>query len=310
MVRAYSGQGFSAGNTTFHALLLGTLGALLLPGMDAFAKLLGEREIMSPGQLTFFRFFIQMVASALILMWIGGLPALKIGRFWINFLRGALLGIASLFFFIAIKYMPLPDAIAVFFVEPLILTLLSFIVLREKVGWRRIVAVVAGFCGAILVIQPSYAIFGWVALLPLVTATLFAIYMLLNRVAGQADSALSMQWVSGLGGSAVILAAMLVALPFGGGDMAFSFNPEWSVWGLVLVMGSFGLVGHYLFVRALQLAPASVIAPLQYLEIVSAALFGYFMFAEFPTFWKWVGVVIIVISGLFVFQRENADDQA
>ncbi|MEO1703310.1 MAG: DMT family transporter [Pseudomonadota bacterium] len=306
MVRAYSKLTGNAGSTTFHALILGVLGALLLPGMDAIAKLLGEQEVMSPGQLTFLRFFIQMVFSILALLWIGGVASLHSQRFWINFLRGVLLGVASLLFFIAVKYMPLPDAIAVFFVEPLILTLLSFVVLREKVGWRRIVAVMVGFGGAILVIQPSYAVFGAVALLPLGTATLFAIYMLLNRQVGQIDNALVMQWVSGLGGSAVVLAAMLIGLPFGAADLAFSLNTELSVWGLVIIMAAFGLVGHYLFVRALQMAPASVIAPLQYLEIVSAALFGYFMFSEFPTFWKWVGIAIIVLSGLFVFHREEA----
>ncbi|MEL6437224.1 MAG: DMT family transporter, partial [Pseudomonadota bacterium] len=275
-----------------------------------FAKLLGEREIMSPGQLTFFRFFIQMVVCMVVLVWMLGPRGLIVQRFWINFVRGALLGVASLVFFIAIKYMPLPDAIAVFFVEPLILTLLSFIILRERVGWRRILAVVIGFCGAIIVIQPSYSIFGPVSLLPLVTAALFAVYMLLNRVAGREDSALAMQWVSGLGGSAVVLGAMLLALPFGTGDLAFSFNTELSVWAMVIVMGSFGLSGHYLFVRALQLAPASLIAPLQYLEIVSAAAFGYFMFSDFPTLWKWVGIAIIVLSGLFVFSREaNASDR-
>ncbi|MEO0920340.1 MAG: DMT family transporter, partial [Pseudomonadota bacterium] len=135
---------------------------------------------------------------------------------------------------------------------------------------------------------------------------LFAIYMLLNRQVGQVDSALVMQWVSGLGGSVVVLGAMLVGLPFGAADLAFSFNTELSVWGLVIIMAAFGLVGHYLFVRALQMAPASVIAPLQYLEIVSAALFGYFMFDDFPGFWKWVGIIIIVLSGLFVFHREEA----
>jgi len=306
MVRAYSKLADQAHNTTFYALFLGVLGALLLPGMDALAKLLGEREVMSPGQLTFFRFFIQMVFSVMVLLWIGGIAALHSQRFWINFLRGVLLGVASLLFFIAVKYMPLPDAIAVFFVEPLILTLLSFIVLREKVGWRRIAAVVTGFGGAVLVIQPSYAVFGPVALLPLGTATLFAIYMLLNRQVGQVDSAFVMQWVSGLGGSVVVLGAMLVGLPFGAADLAFSFNTELSVWGLVIIMAAFGLVGHYLFVRALQMAPASVIAPLQYLEIVSAALFGYFMFDDFPGFWKWVGIIIIVLSGLFVFHREEA----
>lgn len=287
-------------------LVFGIIGALLLPGMDAFAKLLGQGEIMSPGQLTFFRFLIQMIASGIFLVYIGGMAALRIERFWINFLRGALLGVASLIFFVSIKYMPLPDAIAVFFVEPLILTALSFIVLREPVGWRRVLAVIIGFIGALLVVRPGYDAFGPVALMPLATAFLFAIYMLLNRVAGARDKAMVMQVVSGLGGSVVLALFLVFGTWFEVGDLTISFNTDLNVWGLVFVMAMFGLVGHYLFVRALQIAPASLIAPLQYLEIVSATAFGWFMFGEFPDALRWLGIAIIVASGLYVFRREQA----
>lgn len=286
-------------------MALAVVGALILPAMDAVAKHLGQSGAMSPGQITFFRFAVQMVFCFGWLLALGGFGALRSNRFGLNFVRGMLLGAASLFFFTAIKYMPLADAIAVFFVEPLILTLLSMIVLRETVGWRRIAAVIVGFGGALIVIQPSYAIFGPVSLLPLAAATFFAAYLLLNRVAGHTDSAMVMQYVSGLGGMAIVVAALAAGTILDVEDLSVGMPAEPGVWGLVLVMGLLGLVGHYLFVLAFQMAPASLLAPFQYIEIVSAAALGLALFAEFPTPSKWLGISIIVGSGLYVFWRER-----
>lgn len=289
-------------------MALAIVGALILPAMDAVAKHLGQSGAMSPGQITFFRFAVQMIFSLGWLVLLGGPGALRSNRFGLNFVRGVLLGGASLFFFTAVKYMPLADAIAVFFVEPLILTLLSMIVLREAVGWRRMVAVAVGFAGALIVIQPSYAIFGPVSLLPLGAATLFATYLLLNRVAGQSDGAMVMQYVAGLGGMAVVAAAMGVGAVAGIADLGVTITADSGVWGLVLLMGALGVLGHYLFVLAFQMAPASLLAPFQYIEIVSAAALGLLLFGEFPTPSKWLGIAIIVASGLYVFWREREVD--
>ena len=245
----------SAGENPVAGMALAIVGALLLPCMDAIAKHLGETGAMSPGQITFFRFAIQMVFSAAWLIAVGGVSALRSNRFGINFIRGMLLGVASLFFFVAIKYMPLADAIAVFFVGPLVLTILSMIVLRETVGWMRISAVIVGFGGALIVIQPSFAIFGWVALLPLATAVLFSTYMLLNRIVGPSDNAMVMQFVSGLGGMAVVVVAMAFAAPMNIPDMAVTVTGDMWVWWLVFLMGAFGVAGHYIFVLAFQRAP-------------------------------------------------------
>ncbi|MBO6639941.1 MAG: DMT family transporter [Roseitalea sp.] len=289
-------------------MVLAVGGALLLPAMDAVAKLLGQTGAMSPAQVTFFRFAIQAVFCLVWLLAAGGIVALRSNRFGINFVRGVLLGAASLFFFTALKYMPLADAIAVFFVEPLILTLLSFIVLREPAGWRRVAAVIVGFGGALVVIQPSYAVLGPVSLLPLGAATLFATYLILNRIAGRNDGAMVMQFVSGLGGMAIVAVAMAVGTVAGIDDLAVTPTADLTVWALVLLMGMIGLLGHHLFVRAFQMAPASLLAPLQYIEIISAALFGFLLFSEFPTPTKWLGIGIIIASGLYVFWRERAHD--
>ncbi len=113
---------------------------------------------MAPAQVTFYRFFFQLVATLPLLHYasvVCGRCARK--RLWLNLLRGVLLAAAALFFFISVKYMPLADVFAIYFVEPFILTCLSALILREKVDWRRWLAIAVGFAGAMIVIQPSFA---------------------------------------------------------------------------------------------------------------------------------------------------------
>lgn len=287
-------------------MALAIIGMFLLPVMDAIAKYIGSAGAMSPGQVTFIRFAVQAVFFGVWVAVFEGVRALWPKQLWINLIRGALIAIASLFFFIAVKYMPLADAIAVFFVEPLILIVLSMIILRETVGWRRVAAVVVGFIGALIVVQPSYALFGPVSLLPLATATLFAFYLLLNRMAGRADSAYAMQFVAGVSGSAVLAIAIVIGSVAGWGDMKASLTAPAFFWWLALAMGMVGMIGHLLIVQAFQRVSASILAPFQYVEIIAAALLGWIVFNEFPTATKWFGIAIIVASGLYVFWREQA----
>src|SRR5690606_7916848 len=134
-----------------------------LPVMDAIAKYMATFEGMSPGQVTFYRFFFQLVFTLPLLFLVGG-SILRARRPWMNLLRGALHAAASLMFFAAVKYMPLADVFAIYFVEPFMLTMMSALFLGDRVGWRRWLAIAVGFGGAMIVIQPSWAIFGWTAL--------------------------------------------------------------------------------------------------------------------------------------------------
>lgn len=281
---------------------------LVLPGMDAIAKYVGDAGTMSPGQLTFWRFAVQAMCFAAWIAWIGR-GSLKGGfsgrNSWVNFLRGVLLGSASLLFFVAVKYMPLADAIALFFVEPLILTALAAIILRETVGWRRIAAIFVGFMGAMIVVQPSYAVFGPVSLLPLGTATLFAFYMLLNRVVGRRDSVAQMQFMSGVGGAVTLAFALMLGAWFGITDLDYVTQTPPAHWMLVVLMCCIGLFGHMLIVLCLKSVPSSVLAPFQYVEIIAAALLGWIVFGDVPSASKWLGMAIIVGSGLYVFYRES-----
>jgi drug/metabolite transporter (DMT)-like permease len=290
------------------ALMAGAM--IVLPAMDAIAKYMANFEGMSPGQVTFYRFFFQLACTLPLLFALFGGKALSAKRPWMNLLRGALHGAASLLFFVAVKYMPLADVFAIYFVEPFMLTAMSALFLGEKVGWRRWAAIVVGFGGAMIVIQPSYEIFGLKALLPVFCAFLYSLYLFLNRAIGDADSPLTMQTMAGIGGT------LFMGVALAGGNAAgipdFELSLPASVLGLVLllVLGTISGYAHMLIVRAFRLAPLSLLAPFQYFEIISATILGYALFNDFPNLSKWIGISIIVASGLFIIWRERAQSRS
>lgn len=278
---------------------------LVLPAMDAIAKYMATFEAMSPGQVTLYRFFFQLVCTLPFLFLILGRKALHAKRPWMNLLRGVLHGAASLLFFVAVKYMPLADVFAIYFVEPLMLTALSAIFLGDRVGWRRWMAIFVGFGGAMIVIQPSYEIFGLKALLPVFCAFLYSLYLFLNRAIGNADSPLTMQTMAGIGGTAFMAAALIVGNGLGVGDFHLSLPSSALALALLLILGTISGYAHMIIVRAFRLAPLSLLAPFQYFEIISATVLGYALFGDFPNFSKWIGILIIVASGLFIIWRER-----
>ncbi|CDZ72969.1 Possible transporter, RarD family, DMT superfamily [Neorhizobium galegae bv. orientalis] len=278
---------------------------VILPVMDAIAKYMATFEAMSPGQVTFYRFFFQLVCILPLAVFTGA-AIFRPKRPWMNLLRGVLHAAASLMFFAAVKYMPLADVFAIYFVEPFMLTMMSAIFLREKVGWRRWLAIVVGFGGAMIVIQPSYAIFGWTALLPVACAFLFTLYLFLNRAIGEADSPLVMQTMAGVGGTLFMAAALVIGDSTGAGDFTPSLPASWLGLVLLMLLGSISGYMHLLVVRAFRLAPLSLLAPFQYFEIISATVLGYALFGDFPTASKWFGIAIIVASGLFIIWRERS----
>lgn len=277
---------------------------VVLPMMDAIAKYMSTFEGMSPGQVTFYRFFFQLVCTLPLLFLVGG-SIFRAKRPWMNLLRGALHAAASLMFFIAVKYMPLADVFAIYFVEPFMLTMMSALFLGDKVGWRRWLAIAVGFGGAMIVIQPSWAIFGWTALLPVACAFLFTLYLFLNRALGDADSPLTMQTIAGVGGTLFMGAGLLIGNGLGEADFEISLPASSLGLILLILLGSLSGYIHLLVVRAFRMAPLSLLAPFQYFEIISATILGYALFGDFPTPSKWLGILIIVASGLFIIWRER-----
>ena len=271
------------------------------PGIDITAKL--AAATLPVGVIALARFVTQTtLLGALLLIRPEPMPPLR--ALPAHFARGALIAVATLFFFAALRHMPVPDAMAIFFVEPMMLTLLGAALLREQVGWRRYAGCAIGFAGSLLIIQPSFEEVGVPALYPLGTAAAFAFYMILTRRLGQQGGVLPMQALAGLSGGIVVG----LALWAGAGSGSAHFDPVWPQgleWALLAGVGVFATLSHLLIVMALRHAPASVAAPVQYLEIVFAALYSWLVFCEFPDALTWVGIAVVAGSGLYVLHREQ-----
>ncbi|NQV45835.1 MAG: DMT family transporter [Rhodospirillales bacterium] len=273
---------------------------LILPGIDAIAK--GLSDTIAPGQIAWSRFFFQIIILLPFVIRDGGL---WVGRkIWAHAARGFLIGIATLMFFASLAKLPLADAISIFFVEPFILTLLSAVVLGEKVGWRRLAAISVGFCGALIIIRPSYEVFGLTALLPMGAALAFSVYIILSRSLVREGSAITMQFYAGIFGCLTLS----LALFFGGGAGIAVLTPVWPTlteWALLFALGCIATGGHMLIMLAIRRIDAGLIAPFQYLEIISSVILGLVFFGDFPDTMTWVGIAIIIASGLYVFYRER-----
>jgi drug/metabolite transporter (DMT)-like permease len=280
--------------------------AIVAPGMDALAKL--SAATIPVGQILAFRFGVQMgllVPLAFLLgVWVQQSPR----QIATHVLRAGLILLATGAFFTALRVMPIADAIAIFFVEPFILTLFGALFLGESIGWRRLAACGVGFCGALVVIRPSFSEFGLVALLPLVTAVSFAFYMILTRRVARRMHPVALQGWTALAAFAIILPVLLL---FDGSTVAVfdPVMPAGSVWLFLLGVGLTATMSHLMISGALRFAPAATIAPLQYLEIVTASILGYLIFADLPDVQTLLGIAIIMASGIFVILRERRDQR-
>ena len=294
----------AAHSSVARGMALMIVAMLILPIMDGIAKLLSTQYGVTPGQVTFGRFLVQACLLAPIIVLLLGVRGLLPKKLMVNLMRGAIMGTAVLLFFTALRYMPIADAIAVFFIEPFILTILSVLFLKEVVGWRRTLAMIAGFLGALLIVQPSYAVFGPVSLLPMGTALLFAIYLLITRKVAGDDNPLTMQFAAGVGGSITLFAIMMLGNTLGVENLSTPDVPEFGIrWVLIFSLGALAAGGHLMVVQAFRMASASILAPFQYLEIIGATIIGFALFGEFPDAVKWVGIAIIVSSGIYLYFR-------
>lgn len=286
----------AAARNVERAMLIMVVAMLLLPAIDALAKVLAAT--VPAGLIAWSRFAFQsaLLAPAALKMRHSAQP--------VHAARGALLAVTTLMFFAAVRVLPLAEAISIFFVEPLILTLLSAVLLRESIGWRRISAVIVGFAGALIIIRPSYEIFGLHALLPLGAAFCFALYLILTRRIAPREDPTTMQFHAGFYGFLVMSAGLAAGWAFDIGVL----TPVWPTmtdWVLLALIGVVATVGHQMVVHAFRRAEAAILAPFQYLEIVGATAYGFILFGDFPDATTWLGVAIIVGSGFYVFHRER-----
>jgi len=202
---------------------------------------------------------------------------------------------ATAFFFSALAAIGLAEATAIMEVAPVLITLGAALFLGERLGPRRMAAVVVALIGALIVIRPGIGVFSWAGLLPLGAAVCYAGYALITRHVG-ADEPV---WTSLVYTALVGTVLTSVALPFVWEPVA---RAHWLPFGII---GLLGALAQLCMIRAFTLAEASVIAPFGYLGLVSAVFWGYVMFGEVPDGPTWIGALVIVGAGLYVWHRET-----
>ncbi|NVP56489.1 DMT family transporter [Mycoplana rhizolycopersici] len=283
-------------------LALMVVSVLLAPVIDIFSKL-AVADVPAT-VITLCRFVFQTLTLLPIVLWRGSLLDLTRKKVALHAVRGLMTAIVMISFVTALSVMELADALAIFFVEPIILTILGAIFLKETIGWRRYTACAVGFMGALLVIQPSLQEVGPVALLPIVSAFCLAIFFLITRMAAQSEDPWSMQLHTGLWGAGFTVIALAAGVHFGW-PMFTAVMPQGDTVIYIVGAGIAATISGIFGAYAYRHAPASVLAPLQYLEIVSATVLGWWVFGDLPDALKWFGIGIIIGSGLYVIWREH-----
>ena len=218
-----------------------------------------------------------------------GQPALQIGR---SFL---LLG-STMCNFLALRYLQLDEAIAIIFSTPFFVAALSGPILGEWVRWRRWTAIGVGFIGVLVVTRPGAGTFQPAALLSLAAALCYALYSIVTRTLARTDSNETTLFYSNLVG----VVALMPVVPF-----VWTTPTDPLVITLMVASGAMGSFGHYLLIAAHRLAPAAVLSPFIYTEIVQVIILGYLVFGDVPSRWTLVGCAIVVASGLYILHRER-----
>lgn len=283
----------AAAENPLAGVLLMVAAMMIVPFMDALAKILSDRYTIL--QLTWARFFFHFMILAPIVLYRHGTSALRPARPLLQLVRSGFTLLATILFFGAIALMPIADALALLFVSPMVVTALSPMMLGERVGPRRWAAVIAGFAGALIILRPGFGIAQLGSFLALGAGCSFAFYTLLTRK---------------LSGSAPPLVTLTYTAVTGAVLMTVAVAPGWiTPPPLDLVMmagiGAIAAGGHFLLIRAFDHAPASVLAPYSYSEIVMATAVGWFIFSDFPDGWTWLGIAVIVGSGIYISWRER-----
>ncbi|WP_279483448.1 DMT family transporter [Aureimonas sp. SK2] len=280
-------------NPLLAGILFTIVAGALFAGMDSFGKHLST--LLPVLQVIWGRYVVQTVV---ITAWLGattGTRFLRTPRPGLQLTRGVLLLACTFLMYEALSRVPLADATAVLFFSPIMVTVLSVVFLRERIGLHRIAAVVAGFCGMLLILRPGIGSFHPALFLALAASVLNAVYLLLTRrLAGREDSA-STQFNTTAAGALIM---SIVVIPVWR-------TPDLPTGLLLLALGLFGTLGHFLLVRAFSYASASLLSPFLYTQVLTAAAVSVLLFGDPLHPATIAGTAVLVASGLYIWWREN-----
>lgn len=283
----------------FRAIGLMVLAVTLFSALDTAAKYLVTRDLLSVTQVVWSRFVGQFLLLLILVPAFGvmSLPALvRSNGVKVQLVRSVLMVATTAFNFLALEYLRLDQTITIVFLAPLVVALLAGPLLGEWVGWRRMVAIAVGFAGILIAVRPGLGAVHPAVLYSFAAMVAYAFFMLLTRHMASLDPPMVTLFYSMFVGT--FLGAPLALLHW-------QTPPDALAWVLLASLGVLGGLGHWLFLHAYRLAPASAIAPFLYFQLLSMIGFGYLVFGDLPDAWTLAGAAIVVASGIYLVHRER-----
>ena len=275
------------------AITFNLLAWVMLPIMDGFAKYLSSD--LPVLQITWARYFFTVAFTLPIMFFFFRKNLVWTDEPKLQLIRGLILLTANVCFFYSISIISLAKALTLAFIAPLIVTAFSPIFIGEKVGFRRWSAVIIGFIGSMVVIRPGFVEINLASLAALGTGVMYGFYLIITRKLSSSDNPLLTLLLTGVVGAIIISFVM----PF------VWIKPTLNQWSMMAAIGIFACVGHLFIILSLKYADASKLAPFSYFEIVTNIIIGYYFFSDFPDKWTFLGLFIIILSGIYISRREN-----
>jgi drug/metabolite transporter (DMT)-like permease len=284
----------------------------LLTISDSIIKLLSPNYALH--EIMLLRALFAMIVVVVIVQIEGGFVILKTRRPVLHFIRGSMLVLANMFFFLGLASLPIAETVALFYSAPLFICLLSQLVLAQKVSLYRWVAIFIGLVGVVVMLRPGTEIFKMVALLPIIAAFAYACMVIITSKLGMQDKAGTMTFYIQF---AFIVISSIVGLSVGDGRFYTPDNPtlgfllrSWSVpaindFGLIAACGFFVAVGGYLLSQAYRIGQASLMAPFEYSSMPIALLLGYLVWGDWPDNYSMAGSALIIFSGILIVVIEK-----
>jgi len=274
------------------AIVFNLLAWVMLPVMDGFAKYLSaDLPVL---QITWARYFFTVVFTLPVMFFFYNKQLVWTDKPKLQFVRGIILLCANICFFYAISVISLAKALTLAFIAPLIVTAFSPIILGEKVGFRRWTAVIIGFIGSLVVIRPGFVELNLASFAALGTGVMYGFYLIITRKLSISDNPLLTLLLTGLVGLVIISSV----IPF------IWVKPTLNQWSMMAGIGVFACIGHLFLILSLKYADASKLAPFSYFEIITNIIIGYYFFNNFPDNWTFLGLFIIILSGIYISRRE------
>ncbi len=275
-------------------ILLIAIAIATFSAMDTIAKYLSQSYPV--GSVVWARYAINLIVLSVFMVARGEVRRIKTARPGTQVVRGLMLGASTLLYFTSLTRLPLAEAASIGFVLPVFVAILAVPMLNERIDMPRVIAIVVGLSGALIVVRPGTALFTIYALLPVAMALCNAFYQILTRKIAGLEHPLTSLFYGSLIGTVMstLLLSAGVAMPQG-----------WFHWTLFLTLGVLATIGHFILIRAFDYAPATLLAPFVYSQLFWVMLFGWLVFGDFPDGWSMVGMAVIVASGLYIANRQR-----